>query len=106
MPFISSPDVESKSFDYVVIGGGTAGLTVAARLVTIVNSGAELTCPSLFDSLAEQPEVSVLVIEAGEYHGEDPLVDVPGNMFCGNTCKVAFIFKNRLYGSYNRKSEV
>ncbi|KEP48703.1 glucose dehydrogenase [Rhizoctonia solani 123E] len=51
-------DFASKSFDYVVIGGGTAGLTVAARL-------------------AENPNVSVGVIEPGEYLPEDPLINTP-----------------------------
>lgn len=38
-----------RSFDYVVIGGGTAGLTVAARL-------------------SEDPSVQVAVIEAGTFY--------------------------------------
>ncbi|KAI0749620.1 alcohol oxidase [Daedaleopsis nitida] len=45
-------------FDYVVIGGGTAGLVVAARLT-------------------EDPDVTVAVIEAGVYHKDEPLVDTP-----------------------------
>ncbi|KAI0638410.1 GMC oxidoreductase [Trametes polyzona] len=40
-------DVKDKSFDYIVCGGGTAGLTLAARL-------------------SEDPQNSVLVLEAGE----------------------------------------
>ena len=40
-------DAASKMFDYVVVGGGLTGITVAARL-------------------AENPAVSVLVIEAGK----------------------------------------
>ncbi|KAF8313116.1 alcohol oxidase [Clavulina sp. PMI_390] len=46
-------------FDYVVIGGGTAGLVLAARL-------------------SEDPSVTVGVLEAGSYHADDPLVDIPG----------------------------
>jgi len=40
-------DAASQTFDYVVVGGGLTGITVAARL-------------------AENPSVSVLVIEAGQ----------------------------------------
>ena len=45
-------EVSGKVFDYVVIGGGTAGLTVAARL-------------------SEDPTKSVLVLEAGGAHFDD-----------------------------------
>ncbi|KAL2350321.1 oxidoreductase [Cryomyces antarcticus] len=43
------PAATNASFDYVVVGGGTAGLTVAARL-------------------AENPKVTVAVIEAGDFY--------------------------------------
>ncbi|KAE8373501.1 hypothetical protein BDV26DRAFT_285071 [Aspergillus bertholletiae] len=43
---------ENASYDYVIVGGGTAGLTVAARL-------------------AAQPDVSVAVIEAGSFYEID-----------------------------------
>jgi len=42
----------NASYDYVVIGGGTAGLTIAARL-------------------AEDESVSVAVIEAGSFYQVD-----------------------------------
>ncbi|KAK5996275.1 Dehydrogenase [Cladobotryum mycophilum] len=48
-----------ESFDYVIVGGGTAGLTVANRL-------------------SEDKEVKVLVIEAGPDNSKDPLVLAPG----------------------------
>ncbi|KAJ7652377.1 alcohol oxidase [Mycena polygramma] len=52
----SSPDeIDGKTYDYVVIGGGLAGLTVAARLT-------------------ENPRISVLVVEAGADDRESPEV--------------------------------
>lgn len=50
-----------SSGSYVIIGGGTAGLCVAARL-------------------SEDPNVTVGVLEAGGNRLDDPLVDAP-NLF-------------------------
>ncbi|TFK38916.1 alcohol oxidase [Crucibulum laeve] len=47
------------TYDYLVIGGGTAGLTVAARL-------------------AENPRLTIGVIEAGKFYPDDPVVNIPG----------------------------
>ncbi|KLJ13712.1 hypothetical protein EMPG_09378 [Blastomyces silverae] len=44
--------------DYVIVGGGTAGLVLAARL-------------------SEDPGTSVVVLEAGTSHLEDPRVNIP-----------------------------
>lgn len=49
----------ASSFDYLIAGGGTAGLTLAARLT-------------------ENPRVKVGVIEAGIDRSEDPNVLTPG----------------------------
>lgn len=46
------------TFDFVIIGGGTAGLVLAARL-------------------SENPDLQVLVIEAGADQKDDPRVNTP-----------------------------
>ncbi|KAK3374545.1 hypothetical protein B0H63DRAFT_480461 [Podospora didyma] len=55
----SLPTALAKPFDYIVVGGGTAGLVVASRLT-------------------EDSDVRVLVIEAGADRTADPLIQVPG----------------------------
>jgi choline dehydrogenase-like flavoprotein len=52
-------DFANRTFDYLVVGGGTAGLALAARL-------------------SEDAAVSVGVLEAGPAVIDDPTIDVPG----------------------------
>lgn len=52
-----SPPTEIE-YDFVVVGGGTAGLVVACRL-------------------SENPKVHVLVLEAGSDRMGDPRINVP-----------------------------
>ncbi|KAJ7162668.1 alcohol oxidase [Mycena crocata] len=60
MPILSATELPTKKFDYIVIGGGTTGLTVAARL-------------------SEDPSVSVLVLEAGGTNLDDPDLLTPAS---------------------------
>lgn len=58
---MSAKDFASKSYDYVVCGGGTAGLVIAARLT-------------------EDPNVTVAILEAGGNGLDDIMIDGP-NLF-------------------------
>lgn len=61
------------SFDYVIVGGGASGLLVATHL-------------------SEDPEVQVLVIEAGDDLTADPRVNVPAmwTQLCGSSADWRF----------------
>ncbi len=54
----SVDELVSQKYDFVVVGAGTAGLAVAARLT-------------------EDPNISVAVLEAGENRMNDPKVSTP-----------------------------
>ncbi|KAF8965920.1 hypothetical protein BDZ97DRAFT_1917924 [Flammula alnicola] len=64
MPIVSVEQFKATKFDYLILGGGTAGLTLAARL-------------------SEDKDVVVGVIEAGGHDNNVPEINVPG--FMGRT---------------------
>ncbi|KAJ7454339.1 GMC oxidoreductase [Mycena galericulata] len=73
----------SEEFDYVIIGGGTAGLAVASRL-------------------SEDPTVTVLVIEAGEANIGDPNILVPaqyGQSFTNPKYDWAFLTEKQKFSN-------
>ncbi|TFK31425.1 alcohol oxidase [Crucibulum laeve] len=59
MPIVSATEFTSATVDYLIVGGGSAGLALAARLT-------------------EDSDVVVGVVEAGDYHGHTHEVDIPG----------------------------
>ncbi|TBU53003.1 GMC oxidoreductase [Dichomitus squalens] len=59
MPVVSYEELASRSLDYLIVGGGTSGLALAARL-------------------SENEDITIAVLEAGEHHAPAPEIDIPG----------------------------
>lgn len=67
----------SDEFDYIIVGGSTAGLVVASRWVYFGLQGLSVFLTNLL-RLSEDPEVTVGVLEAGDWHQDIDAINVPG----------------------------
>ncbi|KAF2013516.1 GMC oxidoreductase [Aaosphaeria arxii CBS 175.79] len=59
MAIVTVEDFTTTRFDYLILGGGTAGCVVAGRL-------------------SSDPNITVGVLEAGKYLPDDPFINTPG----------------------------
>ncbi|KAF2120951.1 choline dehydrogenase [Lophiotrema nucula] len=89
-PKCSPEDVDGKNYDYIVVGGGTAGCVLASRL-------------------SEDPNASVLLIERG--HVKNNLVSrmplLSQNMFWTDTLQVqSTIWSEPIHGAHGRSNRL
>ena len=68
------PTWHTDEYDYIIVGGGTAGLVVACRLAEVTN-------------------YRVLVLEAGGNHIEDPRINIPAGWSAVLGSEVDWSFK-------------
>ncbi|OTB09511.1 putative GMC oxidoreductase [Hypoxylon sp. CI-4A] len=74
--------MDSELYDFIIVGGGTAGLVLAARL-------------------SEDPTQQILVLEAGSDHSEDPRVKIPAFYSALLASEVDWDFKSELQPGLN-----
>ncbi len=77
MPIVSLKDFLNRPFDYLIVGGGTAGLCLAARYA---QSYSDICIMLSGGRLSEDRDTIVGVLEAGEYSPNVPVIDVPGSL--------------------------
>lgn len=70
----TSSTLQASEYDYVVIGGGTAGSVVACRLAQTTNA-------------------RILVLEAGDNHLDDPRINIPAGWSAVLGSEVDWSFK-------------
>lgn len=72
---VHATTTDGSGFDYVVVGGGLAGVVVASRL-------------------SENPNYSVLLVEAGDFEYNNPNVTTTTTLGLGQGTKVDWAYKS------------
>ena len=95
----------STSFDYIVAGGGTAGLTLAARLtehpgiiVGVIEAGLDRTedpkvlTPGFTPSMWDNPDYDWIFETVPQAHGNDRVVNHPRGKQLGGSSAINFMY--------------